>query len=345
MVTPRQISRLCLIPKVGGIGGMVTFREKLAIGLAQRGIGVANSLADTPYDGILVIGGTRDLPGLWRLRHRGVSIVQRLDGMNWIHRKKRTGLRHYLRAEYGNFILSTIRSRLASKIIYQSEFAHTWWERVYGKRPTPWTVVHNGVDLERYTPQGFTSLPTDITRILLVEGTIGSGYELGLDIAVQLGERLLDVHGRNVEVMVVGRTSAGLRSLWESKTRIPVKFIGEVPPDRIPEIDRSAHVLYAADLNPACPNSVIEAMACGLPVAAFDTGAMRELVADGAGEVVPYGGDPWKLDPPDIEALTKAVNLILDNLARYQIAARQRAEAAFGLDRMVEGYLDALVGS
>ncbi len=67
-----------------------------------------------------------------------------------------------------------------------------------------------------------------------------------------------------------------------------------------PEIDRSAHMLFSADLNAACPNSVIEAMACGLPVAGFDTGALNELIVGDAGRLVPYGGDPWRLEKPDI---------------------------------------------
>ena len=305
MPTLSRKSRLCLIPNVSGLGGMVSFREKLVMGLAERGIGVSYDLSDTPYDAVLVIGGTRDLAGLWRARHRGVPVVQRLDGMNWIHRKTRTGWRHYLRAEYGNFILSTIRSRLVDRIIYQSEFSHQWWERVYGKTHIPWNVVHNGVDLDRYTPSGNSNLPIDRVRLLLVEGTFGSGYEMGLEIAVHFAERLVASYNRKVELMVVGRVSQGLQTEWKSKSRVDVTFTGEVPAVRIPELDRSAHVLYASDLHPACPNAVIEALACGLPVAAFDTGALPEIITHGSGQVVPYGGDPWKLEPPDLEGLAK----------------------------------------
>ena len=321
---------------------MVSFRGKLVKGLAKRGIGVSYHLADTPYDAILVIGGTRDLAGLWSAKRRGARVVQRLDGMNWIHRKKRTGWRHYLRAEYGNFILSLIRSRMADRIIYQSEFSHQWWERVYGKSQSPWDVIHNGVDLELYNPNGPSNLPKDHIRILIVEGTIGSGYEMGLEIAIHLGERLFASNHRNIEIMVVGRVSKGLQSKWKGRTNIMITFTGEVPSERIPEIDRSANVLYAADLNPACPNSVIEALACGLPVAAFDTGALPEIITEGSGQIVSYGADPWKLEPPDIDGLAKAVKLVLDDQSRYRTGARQRAEEAFGLDRMVEGYLNAL---
>jgi glycosyltransferase involved in cell wall biosynthesis len=262
--------------------------------------------------------------------------------MNWIHRKKRTGWRHFIRAEYGNFILSLIRSRLADKIVYQSEFSQQWWERVYGKSAIPWHIVQNGVDLGRFSPTGTGEPPDDHERILLVEGTIGGGYETGLQMAIQMGERLYSVHNRNVEIVVVGRVSFASQQETIGKAKIPVNFTGQVPPEIIPEIDRSAHVLFAADLNPACPNSVIEALACGLPVASYDTGALPEIVTEGAGLLVPYGGDPWNLDPPDTDGLAKAVISILDDQATYRMAARQRAENTFGLDRMVEGYLKAL---
>ena len=116
------MARICIVPQVSGVGGMVSFRARFTAGLEQRGIQVCSSLSDTSYDAVLVIGGTRDLLGLRRAQRRGVRIVQRLNGMNWIQRKRRTGLKHALRAEYGNLILNTIRTRLAERIVYQSRF-------------------------------------------------------------------------------------------------------------------------------------------------------------------------------------------------------------------------------
>lgn len=335
-------ARICVVPNINKVGGMGSFRGRLTQGLNARGIEVVDNLDDTPYDAILVIGGTRNLAGIWRAKQRGVRVVQRLDGMNWIHRKKRTGWRHFIRADYGNFILSLIRARLADQIVYQSEFSHQWWEREYGKSPVPAIVVHNGVDLERFTPVGEGDRPNDHDRVLVVEGILGGGYEIGLEIAIHLVEKLCNTYNRKVELAVVGRISPALEEEWTGKTTIPVKFTGQVPSELIPEIDRSAHIQYAADINPACPNSVIEALACGLPVASFDTGGLPEIVTQGAGLLVPYGGDPWKLDPPDIDGLAKAANTILEDQTGYRASARRRAEHAFGLDRMVDGYLGAL---
>jgi glycosyltransferase involved in cell wall biosynthesis len=338
------MARICIVPQVSGVGGMVSFRARFTAGLAQRGIQVCSSLSDTPYDAVLVIGGTRDLIGLRQVRRRGVRIVQRLNGMNWIQRKRRTGLKHALRAEYGNLILNTIRTRLAHRIVYQSRFAQGWWERVYGPTQTKWKVVYNAVDLGQYSPLGPEERPADRQRLLLVEGSLGGGYEGGLDTAIQMAEILRIDYGMALELMVVGKVSSDLQAAAHSKTQIPLVFSGKIPGEHIPQVDRSAHLLFAADINAACPNSTIEALACGLPVVAFDTGALPELVTGDAGRVVGYGGNPWELDAPDVAGLAGGAAEILADQPRFRQGARRRAEEAFGLDTLVEGYLECLLG-
>jgi glycosyltransferase involved in cell wall biosynthesis len=133
--------------------------------------------------------------------------------------------------------------------------------------------------------------------------------------------------------------------LEQARGKLPVtlSWAGLVPLDQIPQLDRSAHLLYSSDIHPACPNSVIEALACGLPVIAFDTGALPELLLGDSGLVVPYGGDPWKLESPDVPALAQAALAVLADQPRFRSGARLRAEAAFGLAHMVERYLDVLL--
>jgi len=147
----------------------------------------------------------------------------------------------------------------------------------------------------------------------------------------------------------VGRVSPEMKSYWEEYGKRPespagmrLSWAGLVERQKIPEIDRSAHLLYSADVNAACPNSVIEALACGLPVVSFDTGALPELVTGDAGRIVAYGGDPWRLDAPDVATLVRGASEILSDPERFRRAARQRAEAAFGLETMVDAYLDVL---
>ncbi|KAF0109036.1 MAG: putative glycosyltransferase [Anaerolineaceae bacterium] len=335
--------RICLIPNVHGVGGLVSFQAKLAASLESRGIEICRDLAEA-YDAVLVTGGTRDLPGLWRARRRGVRVVQRLDGINWVHRQRRGNLRHFLRAEYGNRILALIRQQFATHIVYQSAFVRDWWQDWFGAARRPSVVIHNGVDLNVYTPDGPQARPADRFRMLVVEGSLAGSLTTGLDLAVELAEQLSGLARLPLDLRVVGKVDAHRQAGTQQRSPVPLEFTGVVPRERIPELDRSAHLLFSAEINAPCPNSVIEAMACGLPVAAFQTGALPELVTGDAGRLVPYGGDPWKLERPDIPALASAAAEILADPQRFRRAARQRAEESFGLDRMVERYLDVLLG-
>ena len=321
---------------------MASFQARLASGLAARNIQVCHRLDDSPIDAVLLTSTTRDLPGLVRLRRKGLRIVQRLDGINWLHRRLHTGPRHFLRAEYGNRLLALLRSRVVTHIAYQSAFVSEWWVRQFGPEHVPSVVIHNGVDLSAYSPDGPGERPSGILRLLVVEGSLQGGYETGLVTAIRLAEGLAGKFP--LELMVVGRLSPHLQAASQRKSQVPITWAGLVPRDQIPGIDRSSHLLYSADINAACPNSVIEALACGLPVAGFVTGALPELVTGDAGRLVPYGGDPWKLDPPNLPGLIRAAAEILQDNAHFRQSARRRAEEAFSLDRMVDCYLDVLLG-
>lgn len=361
-MNPVSTPRVCLTPRLSGVGGMVSFQHKLAAGLQRRGIEVCYDPADTQARALLVVGGTRHLHQLQQARRRGIPVIQRLDGMNWIHRVQarrgagRLDVRHYLRAEYGNLILSLIRRRIASRIVYQSEFSRRWWERVHGPTPVEHTVIYNGVGLDVFTPQGAETPPDDRCRLLLVEGSLMGGYELGLETAVLLARRLVSLlaegnpaAARPVELLVAGRVSERLQKSWEARLAqagapFTLRWAGVVSHEKIPALDRSAHLLYSADVNAACPNSVVEALACGLPVVAFDTGALPEMVTGDAGRIAAYGGDPWRLDPPDVDALAHAALEILENQPHFRAAARQRAEAVFDVETMVARYAEVLLG-
>lgn len=337
-------SSICILPRLEGLGGPASFRARLAAGLARRGIRTHQNPNDPTCQAVLVIGGTKRVDELFRARQKGLRLVQRLNGMNWLHKRKNTGLKHYLRSEWNNFILAFIRRQLAEKVVYQSGFARTWWQTVYGGVKAPGRVIFNGVDLEEFHPQGPGRRPSDRERILLVEGRLGGGYEIGLENAVGLVQRLSLLRPNPVELMVVGEVPNSLRERCERAAPSLVCWQGVVKRDEIASIDRSAHLFFSADLNAACPNSVVEALACGLPVVAFATGSLPELVAGDAGRVVPWGSNYWKLEPPDLDGLVSGAAGILASLERFQTGARARAVEAFGLETMVDQYLEALLG-
>lgn len=337
-------TQICLIPKLDGLGGMVSFQAKLIQGLKEREIPYTFDINHPENSAILVIGGTRHIWQLWRAKRRGVKIIQRLNGMNWLHKIKKMPLSAFIKSELNNQTLAFIRRYLASHIIYQSEFSRDWWKDEFGKTTKTVKVAYNGVDLSQYKPQGPEKPPEDHFRLLLVEGHLNLTSGQGLETAVRLTKALKKDHGLTVEMMVVGDVDDALKAhIYSIAPDLWINWKGIVPPSLIPAIDRSAHVMFSADLNAACPNSVIEALACGLPVVAYDTGALNELVKGDAGEVVPYGANYWQLEEPKIPPLADACARLLRNNNHYRGSARRHAEEVFGLDRMVESYLEVLV--
>jgi len=332
--------RICIVPKVHGVGGMVSFLHKFSASLAKRGVEVTFDLADEPYSAILVIGGTRQL---FQLAQTGKRIVQRLDGINWIHRKKPVSLKHSLRSEYGNFVLSVIRRFFADHIVYQSAFSRDWWNDWYGELKNPFSVAHNGVDLDVYKPVVARSVKSRY-RLLVVEGSMGGGYEGGLANAVRLAEAAEGLVSKPLELMVVGKVDESLKTQWQARSAVSIQWAGKVERERIPQLMNEADALFSADVHPACPNSVIESLACGLPVVAYDTGSLAELVPKLAGVVVPYGANPWNLETPVAEPLALGLADVLQNQEKFRAGARAHAELAFSLDVMTEKYLEALLG-
>ena len=336
-----RMSRICIVPRVEGFGGVTSFRLKFENGLRARGVDVTNDITQ-PADAVLVLAGTKNLFPLWRAHRRGRRIVQRLDGINWVHRARWAGLKYTARAIYGNANLSFIRARLADEVIYQSQFIKGWWEDWYKPARVPSSVILNSADLAHYTPHGLHERPSGQYRILIVEGSMSGALNSGLHNAIKLAEALS--HKFKIELVIVSRVDKHTQNKLKNQTAFRINFMNTIPREQIPWMMRSSHLLFSAEVNPPCPNSVIEALACGLPVIGFDTGSLSEIVQGDAGKLVPYGANQWKLEKPDIPALANVAEEVLQNNEQFRTAARKQAEAVLGLDKMIDEYLKVLLG-
>ena len=80
------------------------------------------------------------------------------------------------------------------------------------------------------------------------------------------------------------------------------------------------------------PTVNLEALACGTPVITYRTGGSPEAIDEHTGIVVETG---------DIEALSQAVNTVLDNPSNYMsIDCRNRAISHFNKDIQFNKYID-----
>jgi glycosyltransferase involved in cell wall biosynthesis len=224
----------------------------------------------------------------------------------------------------------------ADFVIYQSAFSKQMADQFLYCRRERFEVVHNGVDLARFCPGAHAG-----RRRLLSAGTLRDEYMLGTVLPVF--ERLWERH--DLELMVVGRMDEiSHRLLDEFMERFPsaverVRVVGAVPNDEMARHMREADVLIHPRLGDWCPNTVIEALACGLPVVCGSWGGTAELVGD-AGDIVPTG--PWEYGETFVDGITAAVECMLDDLEQHKERARARAEACFDIRQVAARYLVAL---
>lgn len=138
-------------------------------------------------------------------------------------------------------------------------------------------IIYNGIDTEQFKPAA-SGVAGDRRRILCVSRLI---ERKGLDHLIRsvpiMKERLGDVF----EVVIVGEGNleTELKSLSEQLGVADlVDFKGYIPHDNLPETYAGSDLFVLPSKNEGMSNTVLEAMACGLPIVATNTGGTSELV-------------------------------------------------------------------
>lgn len=176
------------------------------------------------------------------------------------------------------------------------------------------TVLH-GIDTSRFPCR---ERPDDYL-LFLGRFTPGKGVLQAIDVAKRVGIPLMLAAAENpyyqetVAPLVDGRH---------------IVHVGEVDQDAKVKLYGGARaLLYPVQAPEPFGLVMAEAMACGTPVAALDLGAVREVVDDGITGVV--------FD--SLDQMASGLDLVL-GLDRGRI--RQQAVARFGVDRMVDEYVE-----
>jgi glycosyltransferase involved in cell wall biosynthesis len=184
--------------------------------------------------------------------------------------------------------------------------------RYFGVAEERLHVMRNGVDLTRFHP-----LPKDTARAAI--GLPGSGPLLisvghlvelkGHHLVIEAVAQLLP-HHPGLRLAIVGAGEEGARLEEQARKRglsDRVIFAGQQPNDRLPLWYSAADALVLASSREGMANVLLEAMACGTPVVATETGGTPEVVSPQVGLLVP------RRDPKSIAA---AASRLLVNLPR-----------------------------
>lgn len=200
--------------------------------------------------------------------------------------------------------------------------------------------IYNGVDAMKFYPaeEKNRTLPFSDPS-LVVFGTVGRMQ------AVKDQTSLARAFIRMLEIAPHYRERARLMMIGEGSLRNDAIALLEdagcselswLPGSRddIADIMRQMDVFVLPSLSEGISNTILEAMATGLPVIATNVGGNPELVEDGVtGTLIPPSD-------PEIMARTMLTYLTEPDLpARQSIAARSRIEQNFSLESMVSAYM------
>ena len=141
-------------------------------------------------------------------------------------------------------------------------------------------VVHNGIDTERFRPDGPESDRIDHDGpVVLFVGRLVEGKRPG--DAVAAVSRLAETRNAKLYVAGEGPLRSGL-------VDDHVEFLGQIPYEDMPSVYRAADALILPSRAEGLPRTVLEAMASGVPVVVSDLEQVAPVVGDG-GVAVPVG--------------------------------------------------------
>lgn len=204
------------------------------------------------------------------------------------------------------------------------------------------THICNGVDTEKFRPAGQQRrgvLPENFsTADSIVIGTVGRMESVKDQINLANAFiRLVNGHpegGEHLRLIMIG--DGALRepalSLLEAAGLGDIVWLpGER--DNVPELLAAMDVFVLPSLAEGISNTILEAMATGLPIVATNVGGNSELLVDGTtGFLVPRSN-------PD--ALAAAIRRYADDpdlRLGHGVSARRRCESKFSINIMVKNY-------
>jgi glycosyltransferase involved in cell wall biosynthesis len=173
----------------------------------------------------------------------------------------------------------------------------------------------------------FTPAPHGGGRGLHLVAVGALNWRKGYEYALTTLRRVLD-RGVAARLSVVGAGEEMHRlrlAIEELALQEHVVLCGTLAPMQVRELLRGADVFLHSSLGEGISNSVLEAMACGIPIVTTDAGGMREAVTDGE--------DGFVLAARDVDGAVRAiVRLANDPALRHAMGAHARATAESRFD-------------
>jgi len=285
----------------------------------------------------------------FRTLHPDIVHTRNTAGLDAIAPARLAGVGTVLHGEHGRTaddplgsnprhnLLRRLHAPLVARFTTVSADLADWLVDTVGIAPRKVQVLMNGVDVERFAPGAVDrrALLPQVPDGAVVVGTVGrldpvKGHAVLVDAVARL-----TAHGEvPMQLVIVGEgpeRAALQQRIDAAGLGETVHLLGER--EDVPAVLQTCDVFCLPSFAEGISNTLLEAMATGLPVVATAVGGNRELVVDGeVGCLVPAH------DPAALAAALQPLVSDVGMRQRWGAAARRRACEQFSLEAMVRRY-------
>lgn len=188
----------------------------------------------------------------------------------------------------------------------------------------PIRVIYNGIDVNCFRPRHSRSSAYKEIRVLFSGNLI---QRKGAHWLSSIAKKLQ----KNIRIFY----TQGLRTRSSLAHHPKLEPVGSVSFEKMPNRYSQMDILLLPTVREGLSLSILEAMACGLPVVASDCSSLPEQIDEGLGGFLcPVG---------DVNAFAEKINLLADSpQLRREMGAynRSKVEKLFSIERMVKQYQD-----
>lgn len=233
-----------------------------------------------------------------------------------------------MRMLYGRVVVRGLVRR-QTEIIASSKSTATDIVRFLGLSGENVTVIHIGLDHERYFPGPRESATTEALRRWNLRGPFFL-YVARLEHPAKNHVRLISAFNEfksatqsDWQMVLAGADWDGAEVVHDAIKRSPfsahIRVLGFVPSGALPDLYRAADVFVYPSLYEGFGMPPIEAMACGCPVISSARGGLEEVIGDAAAIV----------DPGEAHSVARALRaLASDHVLRDRLRDAGLAQAA-----------------
>tara|TARA_A100001015_G_scaffold317123_2_gene433220 strand:+ start:736 stop:1791 length:1056 start_codon:yes stop_codon:yes gene_type:complete len=167
------------------------------------------------------------------------------------------------------------KARGANGLIFQSQLSKKMFQMFGPQVAIPSTIIPNGVSLTEYAPDFRIKRSENKIEIAI---TANFRPHKRLVDAIKISVALEKSTGKKVYLNVAGKVDKITRRAADGLLTDQVQFLGTLSKSDLIGLYSKCHIGIAPAIFDPCPNSVIEMMACGLPVITCSNSGAAELV-------------------------------------------------------------------